>query len=55
MLLLNTLIKHTNILYYYRLLLIEFLTGAVDMTEPQVQQMIAKFVTDNINGFTTEE
>ena len=36
------------------LVTVEFLTDAVDMTEPQVQQMIAKFVTDNINGFTTQ-
>ena len=36
------------------ILTVEFLTGAVDMTEPQVQQMIAKFVSDNISGVTTE-
>ena len=33
---------------------VEFLTGAVDMTEPQVQQMIAKFVSDNISGISTQ-
>ena len=33
---------------------VEFATGAMDMTEPQVQQMIAKFVADNISGFTTQ-
>ena len=36
------------------LVTVEFVTDAVDMTEPQVQQMIAKFVTDNISGFTTQ-
>jgi len=37
------------------LFIIEFVADAVDMTEPQVQQMIAKFVADNINGFTADE
>ena len=32
---------------------IGFLTGAVDMTEPQVKQMIAKFAS-NISGITDQ-